>query len=384
MESKIALPRLAQYISEATGKPKRICEEFLKELFRVIADELENGDSVRIKGFGTFKLVDVEARKSVDVSTGEENEIPAHKKVIFVASKEVASKVNAPFEAFEAIEVADEVPTDILTAAEFSENLSTDFEKSEPVPTESEVIKEVVNEYGSKDSEETVETGEPVESEETVESEESEEMEESEVAGESEEEKDSDDEEYVEDDEPRRKSRKFGWGFVVGFITALVVALAALVALFGFDIFKNPSIIFAGGNISISNDKDNGVTNDNLRDATSLTDSLADSINADKISEIESDSESDEVPTQPSDKTVYDTISTTRYLTTMAKEHYGNFNLWPVIYEENKDILGHPDRIRPGTQVVIPSLRKYGIDPNNPEDVSRIKQKGIEIYAKYK
>ncbi len=38
----------------------------------------------------------------------------------------------------------------------------------------------------------------------------------------------------------------------------------------------------------------------------------------------------------------------------MAKEHYGNYNLWPYIYEENKAILGHPDRIRPGTKVIVP------------------------------
>lgn len=68
----------------------------------------------------------------------------------------------------------------------------------------------------------------------------------------------------------------------------------------------------------------------------------------------------------------------------MAKEHYGNFNLWPYIYEENKAILGHPDRIRPGTQVVIPSLSKYGINPSDPSNIKKAKQKGIEIYSRYK
>ena len=80
----------------------------------------------------------------------------------------------------------------------------------------------------------------------------------------------------------------------------------------------------------------------------------------------------------------YDTISKTRNLTKMALEYYGNYNLWPYIYEENKDFLGHPDRIKPGTKVVIPPLSKYGVDSKNEEDIIKAKKMGQEIYAKYK
>ncbi|MDE5814326.1 MAG: hypothetical protein K2H72_08575 [Muribaculaceae bacterium] len=103
----------------------------------------------------------------------------------------------------------------------------------------------------------------------------------------------------------------------------------------------------------------------------------------DTTTETQAIAEEPEVPTAPSDAIVYDTISTTRYLTTMAKSHYGNFNLWPYIYEENKAILGHPDRIRPGTPVVIPKLSKYGVDPNNSADIEKAKKMGVEIYARY-
>ncbi|MDE6341906.1 MAG: hypothetical protein K2K93_06280, partial [Muribaculaceae bacterium] len=89
------------------------------------------------------------------------------------------------------------------------------------------------------------------------------------------------------------------------------------------------------------------------------------------------------VATVASDAVVYDKISTTRYLITMAKEHYGNMNLWPYIYEENKHKLGDPDRIRPGTSVVIPPLSKYGIDPKNPKDIEKAKRLGKEIYARF-
>lgn len=79
----------------------------------------------------------------------------------------------------------------------------------------------------------------------------------------------------------------------------------------------------------------------------------------------------------------YDAIGTARFLTTMAKEYYGNPDFWPYIYQENQAKFGHPDRIKPGTTVVVPNLNKYGVNPKNPEDVEKAKQLGKEIYARY-
>ena len=61
----------------------------------------------------------------------------------------------------------------------------------------------------------------------------------------------------------------------------------------------------------------------------------------------------------PASKEVYDTIRPTRFLTTMARQHYGQMEYWVFIYIENADILGNPDRARPGTVVRIPDLKKY-------------------------
>ena len=96
----------------ATGRQRKLCEDFLKEIFNIVVEELSRGECVRIKGFGTFKLTKVEARKSINVATGEEHEIPEHNKVMFVAAKELATAVNSPFDAFEAVEIADDIPTD--------------------------------------------------------------------------------------------------------------------------------------------------------------------------------------------------------------------------------------------------------------------------------
>lgn len=89
------------------------------------------------------------------------------------------------------------------------------------------------------------------------------------------------------------------------------------------------------------------------------------------------------VKRQTMDAIAYDKVTTTRYLTTMAREYYGNLEFWPYIYEENKDKLGDPDRTTPGTMVTVPDLRKYGVNPKDPADIEKAKRKGKEIYSRY-
>ncbi len=80
---------------------------------------------------------------------------------------------------------------------------------------------------------------------------------------------------------------------------------------------------------------------------------------------------------------VTDTIQANRFLTTMARRHYGNYEFWVYIYEENADKLGHPDKLTPGTVVTIPPKEKYGIDADNPQSVKLARHKSVEIYARY-
>lgn len=91
----------------------------------------------------------------------------------------------------------------------------------------------------------------------------------------------------------------------------------------------------------------------------------------------------EEKPEPVRDIIATDKVGRTRYLITMAREHYGNGDFWVYIYEENKAKLGHPDHITPGTVVQIPNLAKYGVDPKNPADMQKARQLGKEIYGRY-
>ena len=111
--------------------------------------------------------------------------------------------------------------------------------------------------------------------------------------------------------------------------------------------------------------------------------SEADSISEKEIASTAALKENNVTVSQPTDAPIIDIIGPHNYLPTMAQRHYGNFNLWPYIYEENKDKLGHPDYIRSGMELVIPPLLKYHIDPNDPEDIRKAKNLGIQIYKRF-
>lgn len=383
MYEKITLPSLITLLSEKTGKSKKLCEDFLREFFGTLVETLGAGENVKVKGIGTFKVVEVEPRKSVNVNTGEEMEIPGHRKITFTPAKEMADDVNSPFAMFESVEIGDEfeeepetieepvtveepVEVEPLVAVEMPvavEEPAAVDEPEEVKPEEEEVVEEATPEE-APDEEENIAEVAPVEEEATDESSEDSEEEPSDES--------FPEYEYYEN-EPKKKHH-FLWGFLCGlFCTAIVVAICYFFladkfnALMGSFQEKEPA-----ATTKVVNTQTAPVDTENVvPDSTSIT-----------------EDQKDVAPTKPSDELVYDTIYNTpskkRYLTTMAKAHYGNYNLWPIIYEENKAILGHPDRIRPGTRVVIPPLSKYGVDPNNPDDIAKAKKKGVEIYARFK
>lgn len=404
MNDKITFPRLAGMIADQSGRSKRFSEDFLREFFSLVSELLENGEPVKIKGLGTFRLNRVEPRKSIDVTTGQPMEIAGHTKVVFIPSKELAEAVNAPFEAFSAIEIkdgadisqlfasdeidleeeSDDVSADaapLLSAGQDMENIDSrlpdDTDAGEPAHMETSDDLKTPDRVETSDCEET-----PI-SETTPGSEETPDSEETQIET-------DDSTEYVAEDNEeeetssRKKRRRI---MTISFTAAMVALIGILAAWYVGTTYDLPNIFSkAAENNGEPTKKTTALASASQSEPETLNDST---LTIDNESEDSSSSYSAadmteaDAPTTPSDVIVYDTIGTTRYLTTMAKEHYGNFNLWPYIYEENKSILGHPDRIRPGTPVVIPKLSKYGVDASKKEDIEKAKEMGVEIYARY-
>jgi len=94
---------LASALARRGSLPRRYCEDFVRSFFDVIEDGLVHDNLVKIKGFGTFKIVDIDARESVNVSTGERFEIASHTKVSFTPDAALRDAVNKPFVAFQTV-----------------------------------------------------------------------------------------------------------------------------------------------------------------------------------------------------------------------------------------------------------------------------------------
>ena len=103
MNERLYLQNFVDLLSEKHGMNKKDAEKFVKEFFLLIEEALEKDRSVKIKGLGTFKLVEVESRESVKVNTGERFQIEGYTKVSFVPDTSLRDIINKPFAHFETV-----------------------------------------------------------------------------------------------------------------------------------------------------------------------------------------------------------------------------------------------------------------------------------------
>lgn len=100
----------ARELSERYGLSLSDASDFICAMFDVVNEELDDTDSsVKIKGFGTFKVSAVSARASVDVNTGERIIIDGRNKISFTPEVLLRDRVNRPFVQFETVVLNDGV-----------------------------------------------------------------------------------------------------------------------------------------------------------------------------------------------------------------------------------------------------------------------------------
>lgn len=107
-KGKITLQSLAEIMSEKTDRSKSSSEQFLRNFFSIIKEALGKDNIVKIKGFGTFKMVVVNARESVNVNTGKRVSISEYNKITFTPDKNLKERINRPFAQFDSVLIDDE------------------------------------------------------------------------------------------------------------------------------------------------------------------------------------------------------------------------------------------------------------------------------------
>ena len=94
MNEKLSFQSIADALARKAGVQKKVADTFSKAFFDTIVEALVAGETLKIKGLGTFKLVEVDDRESVNVSTGKRFVIPGYKKVAFTAEDKVLEVLN--------------------------------------------------------------------------------------------------------------------------------------------------------------------------------------------------------------------------------------------------------------------------------------------------
>ena len=101
--ARILINELASVLNERKKLNKKDATNFVNELFNLIQEGLDEDRLVKVKGLGTFKIIEVDDRESVNVNTGERVLIEGHGKISFTPDSLMKELVNKPFSQFETV-----------------------------------------------------------------------------------------------------------------------------------------------------------------------------------------------------------------------------------------------------------------------------------------
>ncbi|OYP38322.1 hypothetical protein CIK90_06570 [Prevotella sp. P5-126] len=150
--NKLTLNNIAKVLVEKNGLEPKEAMMFTTAMFDLIHDRLNEEGIVKVKGLGTFKMIRVEARESINVRTGERVLIDSHAKITFTPDAVMKELVNKPFSQFETVVLNDDVEftdmkseetTDETNNSEQSESLVdvvSEGETPEPAPEPAPVV----------------------------------------------------------------------------------------------------------------------------------------------------------------------------------------------------------------------------------------------------
>ena len=127
--SKLNVFDLSGVLMSKNGLGDKESRRFVKAIFDVIQECLDEDKVVKVKGLGTFKIIEVDDRESINVNTGERVLIEGHSKLTFTPDSVMKEIVNKPFSQFETVILNDGV--------DFPEPAIEEPISEEPIPEDS-------------------------------------------------------------------------------------------------------------------------------------------------------------------------------------------------------------------------------------------------------
>ncbi|MBP2691774.1 MAG: HU family DNA-binding protein [Muribaculaceae bacterium] len=344
MNELFALPQLAERLAALASVDIETAEKFVRAFFAQIENALTVSESVTVRGLGTF-------------SRNADSDRP----IIFVPDSDLSAAINRPFAIFEPVELTSDADTavldtrhDVIPAPELLPEEKPETLQEEVSVQEPETISETEPETIPEPEAQT-ETAEiqPVETSDAPE------VPAAELPAEPE------TETVTEPTDTGRRGRTMRF--------LLPVACLAAGIVIGWFAAHNGRGQYA----AIPSET-----------AAVATDTIAEIVSRPPVAEVILPETDTVVAAEPDSVVVnvakvYDVVSANRFLTTMAREYYGQMEYWAFIYQANADILGHPNRIKPGTKVRIPDISEFATDSTAQQTLRRAKSLGNEIYARF-
>ena len=383
----IPLNRLAELLSGRTGISYDEARQFIQQYFEAISYGLVSGNEVSIKGLGSF------ARTS-----------DADAPVTFVPDDKLAKILNAPFEAFAPIPIQDGIvipgESDTIQNGTPNDTKQPESQPNEPdfghvveplEATEQDSATETAQsnelEVASLDEDTTNTVASTEQFDVNASTEVPADTDDDNVAMQTQDEltEETDDEDATDDNQgddteeqaevyilPRRRCRILLWCAL-----SLTMGVIGGIAI-GYYFHDNIARFINCDNQSECTLVPTKQATE--RDSVTIVNDKADSAEIRTQKPVKPE---EPVANKPEPR--YDVVTSHQFLTTLAGKYYGVKDYWVYIYEANKAHLHHPDRIKPGTRILIPEISEYLSDPAPSEaNIKQARNLAAQIYARYK
>ena len=365
MAEHLTLVSLRKALSARSNVSEKVADDFLASLTSTIQEGLQKDGSVTVNGLGTFKLQDMPARESVNVTTGERITIAGHKKVVFVEERKRPLS-GSPLENHPTtVGRGDPGGERVITPRPIKERRGAGPEPIDPIQKlgeQAEEIKGILSELNAMTSAERPLTlteerpqAEPAERPLAL-------TEDRPQA------KPAERAQALTEDRNQKQEKPFN-PWLTGLITIGVFAMLLVIAYF---ILRHRIVNWAD---SMRSNIEQHVSTTPEEPAATDVQAVIPAEEPQPAAPAEM-TEAAPAPASPwmddsqrkfTEFLPEETVGQDSRLAWVAKKRYGEKAYWVFIYEVNRDRLNAPDHVLPGMKLRVPKLPKELRDPNDPD-----------------
>lgn len=322
MNNKLLLQDLVDQLAEEGNLKKKDAEEFLRAFFKVSEEALFEGEIVKVPKLGSFKLIMVDARKSVNVATGEEIEIKEHYKLSFTPDSELKELVNKPYAHLDPVELDTAIQANPKIVEKTIEEPKHKAPKKETNP--------IINDL-------------PLQP----------------------------------DFAPAQKKPKNSlWIWVIFFVTILLLSIWSYISNEAQK--REDSIEIKDMEIMDSLKAATSIP-DSIQPISDSIQTKKDSLKVHVELPKTPPTQEQEIQTTTNGILAVVELKKGQRLTWLSEKYYGHKAFWVYIYEANKDIIKNPNVIPEGATIQIPKPDPRIINANNPTLVAKAKALQAQI-----